>query len=151
MATIFVAKTERRMIVVPNKNEFYTLKSHTIRSLVLKRDDVFEFVFDDGKSLSVDMALLRIHDGKKLLLSGWETMIGKDNRPFFDGESLASSEMMGVSNLLKDGYISKITVTKTGDLLMKLSTGVYIDVLINCFCKDSYYYKLNETEVKFCD
>lgn len=97
------------------------------------------------------MALLRIHDGKKLLLSGWETMIGKDNRPFFDGESLASFEMMGVSNLLKDGYISKITVTKTGDLLMKLSTGVYIDILINCFCKDSYYYKLNETEVKFCD
>lgn len=137
------------MIVVPNKNEFYKLKNHTIRSFVLKRDGVFEFVFDDGTSLSVDMALLRIHDGKNLLLSGWETMIGKDNRPFFDGESLASSEMISVSDLLKDGYISKVTVTKTGDLLMKLSTGLYIDVLINCFCKDSYYYKLNETEVLF--
>lgn len=139
------------MIVVPNKNEFYKLKNHTIRSFVLKRDGVFEFVFDDGKSLSVDMALLRIHDGKKLLLSGWETTIGKDNRPFFDGESLASIEMPIVSDLLKDGYIAKVTVTNTGDLLIKTSTGICIDVLINCFCKESYYYKLNETEVTFCD
>lgn len=112
-------------------------------------DGIFEFIFDDGTSLSVDMALLRIHDGKKLLLSGWETMIGKDNRPFFNGESLASSEVPTVSDLLKDGYIAKVTVTKTGDLLMKLSTGICIDVLINCFCKESYYYKLNETEVLF--
>lgn len=140
------------MIVVPNKNEFYNLKNHTINSFTLRQDGdgVFEFVFDDDTHLSVDMALIRIHDGKKLFLSGWETMIGKDNRPFFDGENLASSEMPTVSDLLKDGYIKKVTVTKTGDLLIKMSTGICIDVLINCFCKESYYYKLNETKVLFC-
>lgn len=148
---IFVAKKERCMIVVPNKNEFYKMKNHTIRSFALKRDDVFEFVFDDGTNLSVDMALIRIHDGKKLLLSGWETMIGKDNRPFFDGESLASSEIPIVSDLLKNGYIKKVTITKTGDLLIKMSTGIHIDILINCFCKESYYYKREEIKVLFYD
>lgn len=141
------------MIFVPNKNIFYNLKNHAILSFTLKQDGdgIFEFLFDDGTSLSVDMALLRIHDGKKLFLSGWETMIGKDNRPFFDGESLANFEMPFVCDLLREGYIKKVTITKTGDLLMKMSNGIQIDVLINCFCKESYYYKVGETKVLFCD
>lgn len=129
------------MIIVPNKQAFYKLKGSRISGLVLE-DEILEIALDNNKRLLVDMALFRIYDKRNLYLSGWDCFLGKDFSPYCCGDNLATISMPSVNNLLKNSHIKKVAISRVGDLSLTLSNQIYIEVLINCFCKESYYYKL---------
>lgn len=134
-------KNNNNMIVVQNPECFYDLRDCQINRFVLN-DDVFEFEFEGNRKLFVDMALMRIYTSDELLLSSWETSVGKDYQPISSNESLAKTEVLNVLNLLKGARVKNLVINEIGDLRIKMSNSIYIDIFINCFCVESYYYKL---------
>lgn len=146
------------MMTMTDKNRFLSLRNNKISKFVYHKDidgnDFFEIEFNGKKKLFVNFAFMRIYNENELLLSSWEASIDKNNHAIFDGDKtdcLLLCEMPNTAKALEGQNVENITNSPLGDLLIELSNEIKIEVLINCFCKDEYYYKLEdefgETEV----
>lgn len=125
-----------------NLLEGQTIKSIEYAKSVLPEENYIEIDFAD-ESYFIVSAMLRIIEQGQIVLTSLDYYFDKNNERIVDEQienTLIQDALIKANNLLKNKVIDKVELNERGDAVIKINSGIYIEIYVDTTANHKDYY-----------